>query len=373
PLTAVVTGQVVGGDAINYTLATTATQFSSVAGSPYPITVMLGSNPNYSVTKTDSALTVNGKAAAVVEDAKSKTYGYANPALTAVVTGQVVGGDAINYTLATTATQFSSVAGSPYPITVMLGSNPNYSVTKTDSALTVNAKAATVVEDAKSKTYGYANPALTAVVTGQVVGGDAINYTLATTATQFSSVAGSPYPITVMLGSNPNYSVTKTDSALTVNAKAATVVADAKSKTYGYANPALTAVVTGQVVGGDAINYTLATTATQFSSVAGSPYPITVTLGSNPNYSVTKTDSTLTVTTAALTITADNKTKQYSDPLPTFTVSYSGFVGGDSAASLGGTLTFTTAATATSAPGTYTVTPSGLTAVNYSITYSNGI
>src|SRR5205823_271187 len=189
--------------------------------------------------------------------------------LTAVVTGQVVGGDAINYTLATTATQFSSVAGSPYPITVMLGSNPNYSVTKTDSALTVNAKAATVVADAKSKTYGYANPALTAVVTGQVVGGDAINYTLATTATQFSSVAGSPYPVTVTLGSNPNYSVTKSDSALTVDPRTATHTAEAECMSYRDVNPVLAVVVTGQVVGGDAINYTLATTATQFSRVAG--------------------------------------------------------------------------------------------------------
>src|ERR1051326_3698535 len=248
-LTAVVTGEVAGGSTINYTLATTATQFSDVGG--YPITVTLGSNPNYAVTKTDSTLTVNAKAATVVADAKRKTYGDANPALTAVVTGEVAGGSTINYTLATTATQFSDVGG--YPITVTLGSNPNYAVTKTDSTLIVNAKAATVVADAKSKTYGDATPALTAVVTGEVAGGSTINYTLATTATQFSDVGG--YPITVTLGSNPNYAVTKTDSTLIVNAKAATVVADAKSKTYGDANPALTAVVTGEVAGGSTINY----------------------------------------------------------------------------------------------------------------------
>ena len=33
----------------------------------------------------------------------------------------------------------------------------------------------------------------------------------------------------------------------------ATVAADAKSKIYGAANPALTAVVTGQVAGGDTV------------------------------------------------------------------------------------------------------------------------
>src|SRR5207253_365078 len=161
------------------------------------------------------------------------TYGDANPALTAVVTGAVAGGDAVNYTVATTALQFSSVGG--YPITVTLGSNPNYSVTKTDSTLTVTARVATVVADAKAKTYGDANPPLAAVVTGAVAGGDAVNYTLATTAVPLSGVGN--YPITVTLGSNPNYTVTKTDSTLAVTARVATVVADTKAKTYGDANP----------------------------------------------------------------------------------------------------------------------------------------
>ena len=104
--------------------------------------------------------------------------------------------------------------------------------------------------DAKSRTLRRGEPGLTAVVTGQVTGGDAVAYTLATTAVQLSPVGN--YPIEVTLGSNPNYEVTKTDSTLTVNKAVATVVADAKSQFYGAANPALTAVVTGQVTGGDA-------------------------------------------------------------------------------------------------------------------------
>ena len=127
--------------------------------------------------------------------------------------------------------------------------------------------------DDKSKTYGDANPALDATVTG-TVNGDALNYTLATTATQFSSVGS--YAITVTLWArNPNYTVTPTNGTLTVDARAATVTANDKSKTYGDANPALDATVTG-TVNGDVLNYTLATTATQFSSVGS--YPITVTL-----------------------------------------------------------------------------------------------
>src|SRR5207237_6238316 len=140
-------------------------------------------------------------------------------------------------------------------------SNPNYTVSKTDSTLTVDAKAATVSADLKSKTYGDANPTLTATVTG-TVDGDTLDYSLATTALQFSGVGS--YPITVTLGSNPNYTVTATNGTLTVTAKAATVNADPQTKTYGAENPSLTATVTG-TVNGDSLDYSLATPAPALS------------------------------------------------------------------------------------------------------------
>jgi hypothetical protein len=309
-LTATVTGEVVG-DPINYTLATTALKLSDVGS--YPITVSLGANPNYNVTATDSTLTVDPKAAAVVADAKTKTYGDDNPALTAAETGAVVGGDPLSYTLATTALKLSDVG--PYPITVTLGANPNYNVTATDSTLTVDPKAAAVVADAKTKTYGDDNPTLTAAETGAVVGGDPLSYTLATTALKLSDVG--PYPITVTLGANPNYNVTATDGTLTVDPKAASVTADPKSRQYGDDNPTLTATMTGEVSGGDVISYTLATTALKLSDVGS--YPITVSLGANPNYNVTATDGTLTVTPRAVTVLADAKSKLYGQPDPALT------------------------------------------------------
>src|SRR5204863_1485099 len=132
-----------------------------------------------------------------------------------------------------------------------------------------------------------------------------LDYTLATSATQFSNVG--PYAITVALGSNPNYNVTKTDGTLTINAKDASVTADNKMKTYGDANPALTATVAG-TVNGDTLDYTLATTAQQFSNVG--LYPINVAPGWNPNYNIAFSNGTLTVNPAAVTIAPDgNKTK----------------------------------------------------------------
>ncbi len=84
---------------------------------------------------------------------------------------------------------------------------------------------------------------------------------------------------------------------------------------------------------------------------------------------------TINVAKAALTVTADNKSKFFGDPLPAFTASYSGFVFGDTATTPGvirGALVFSTTATAASPVGTYPVTPGGISASNYTITFVPG-
>src|SRR5947207_11220095 len=103
---------------------------------------------------------------------------------------------------------------------------------------------------------------------------------------------------------------------ITDTPKAATVTVPTRRSTYLDVNPALTATVTG-TVNGDTLNYTLSTTALQFSN-AGT-YPITVSLGLKPNYTVTPSDGTLTVTPKAATVTADDKSKNYGDVKPTMT------------------------------------------------------
>jgi len=228
---------------------------------------------------------------------------------------------------------------------------------------------ASVRADAKSKTYGDANPALTATVLG-AVNGDELNYSLATDATQFSGVGVSN--ITVSLGSNPNYSVLVTNSTLTISAKAVSVTAVAKTKTYGDVNPALTAVVLG-TVNGDELNFSLATDATQFAGVGVSN--ITVTLGSNPNYNVLATNSILTIGVKTAFVTANSTSKIYGQTV-TFAgteFSTSGFVGGDAVTSV--TLT-SAGAVNTAAVNTYPITASAVVGNglgNYDISYVDGV
>ena len=100
----------------------------------------------------------------------------------------------------------------------------------------------------------------------------------------------------------------------------------------------------------------------------------------NTNYSAKAGSVTTKINKASLTITADNKTMTYGGTAPTYTYTGSGYVNSETASVLGGTASYTvknssgTAVTvnSTTAAGTYTITPSGLSSSNYNITYKTG-
>jgi hypothetical protein len=226
-----------------------------------------------------------------------------------------------------------------------------------------------------SKVYGSANPALTATYSGFVNGdtaGTALTGALSTTATTGSPVGS--YPITQGTLAAANYSITFAAGTLTVTPAPLTITADNLSRVYGSANPTLTASYSGFVNGDNfsvVSGLTLSTTATT-ASPAGS-YPITASGASAANYSISYANGTLTVTTAPLAVSADNLSKVYGSDNPTLTASYSGFVHGDTADSLSGTLNLSTTATSGSGVGTYPITAGGtLGSPNYTIAYVNG-
>jgi hypothetical protein len=172
-----------------------------------------------------------------------------------------------------------------------------------------------------------------------------------------------------------NDGTTSLTQNLTVNKAVLAVSADNKTKVYGSANPALTATITGFVLGETSAVLTsqpVPTTGALTSSVVGS-YPITVSGGTATNYSFTYTSGSLVVTKASLTITADSKTKAYGAAVPSLTVSYSGFVNGDTSASLSNAPTPVTSGTNASNAGAYPITVSGAVATNYTITYISGV
>src|SRR5262249_30698565 len=103
-------------------------------------------------------------------------------------------------------------------------------------------------------------------------------------------------------------------------------------------------------------------------------YAISASGAASPNYAFTYVNGTLTVSAATLTITANDKTKVYGTANPALTVSYAGFVNGDTVASLTTPASVSTTATAGSGVGAYPITASGAGSSNsnYAISYVAG-
>lgn len=106
---------------------------------------------------------------------------------------------------------------------------------------------------------------------------------------------------------------------------------------------------------------------------AAGPYSFTITAQDHSKSPITGSQKyTLNIEQAALRITAGNATMSAGGTMPTFTVSYSGFVNGDNASSLTTPPDLSTTATASSPPGAYPIIASGAVDPNYSISYSPG-
>lgn len=251
-------------------------------------------------------------------------------------------------------------------------SNSCSSATTTAALLGV-AKAATTLT-LSDLSYTYDAAAHVATATPGVSGLDVdITYAQNGSPVAAPTAAGSYDVVAAIDDANYEGAVTGT---LVIDRATLQVTAQNETKEYGAANPPLSYSMSGfvagegssEVVGGAAIT-TTATTASQVGS-----YPITVTQGTldAANYQFEFNSATLEVTPKGLTVTADDATRSYGASNPAFAAHYQGFVNDDDAADLDGILDLVTAATTGSPVGTYAVTPSGQSSMNYAITFVDG-
>jgi hypothetical protein len=343
------------------------------------ITASQAGNINFiAATPVTQNLTVTPASLNVTANNQTKIYGAANPTLTFTFSGFVNGETPSVVTtipVITTSANISSPVAT-YPITISGGAAANYLITYIAGVLTVTPVTLVITADNKTKTYGAANPTLTFSYSGFVNGETSSVLTTAPVITTSANV-GSPvatYPITISGGAAANYLITYTAGVLTVSPAALSITADNKSRSYGVANPPLTVTYRGFVNNDNELSLltppVTVTTATTNSPLGN--YPITVSGASSNNYAITYVAGTLTIGQSILTITADNKSKNFSDPNPPLTISYNGFTNGDSQTSLTSQPVISTTATALSPVGSYPINVSGATSPNYTIVYSQG-
>ena len=302
-----------------------------------------------------TTFTISPRPLTITAVAKSKTYGEVDPALTYTSSG-LVGSDVVTGSL---IREVGENAGTYQINHITLTAGPNYTITYVPANFTINKKGLTITAEAKSKTYGDADPALTYTSDG-LINSDAITGAL----TRPEGENAGSYAISQgTLTAGNNYSITYTPANLTINPKGLTVTAVAKSKVYGDADPALTYTSVG-LINSDAFTGAL-------SRVAGeNAGTYTINKGSltaGNNYSMTYTPANLTITKASLNIAAEAKAKEYSDADPEWTYTAEGFKGSDTESIMTGSLT----RDAGENVGTYSITQGTLaSSANYDVVYS---
>jgi len=380
----------------------------------------LAANSNYSVSFIGNNLTIGAATLTITANPQSKTYGTNDPALSYGATGLVnatVEGVAINDTASSVLTGglaragYGTLAGEQFGSYAIgqgsLAANSNYTVSFTGNNLTIGAATLTITADAQTKTYGTNDPVLSYGATGLVnatVDSVAINDTASSvltgglTRTGYGTPAGEQFGSYAIsqgtLAANSNYSVSFTGNDLTIGAATLTITANPQSKTYGTNDPVPSYGATGLVnatVDGVAINDTSSSVLTGglaragYGTLAGEQvgsYAIGQgSLAANANYTASFTGNTLSITTAALAIAADNKSMTYGTSVPPLTFTATGFVNatvdGVAINDTGGTaLTMqpilATTATSSSLIASYAITVGGATAHNYAITFAPG-
>ncbi|RZK27966.1 MAG: ATP-binding cassette domain-containing protein, partial [Hymenobacter sp.] len=292
--------------------------------------------------------------------------------------GFVNGETAANLTTrptASTTVTTTTDAGS-YPITVTGAVSSNYDFSYVNGTLTIG-KASNVITFAAipAKTYGDADFVLSASASS----GLPVTYASSDLALATVDASGNVHMLSAGVttisanqqGNNNYDAATAVTQSLTVGKAALVITADARTKTYGEANPVLTVSYSG-FVNGEASSVLSAQpvvmTSVNTASAVG-VYPLTVSGATASNYNISYAPAEFNVVKAALTVTAEDKTRIQGTANPALTVSYTGFVGTETESVLSSPPAISTAATVASAAGTYPITASGAQAANYNITY----
>ena len=243
-------------------------------GGTYPVTATV-SDPNYSGSANGSFI-INKAGATVTLSNLTQTYN--GSALTPTVTTSPAN-------LATTLTGAPDTNAGTYPVTATV-SDPNYSGSANGSFVINKAAAAVTLSNL---TQTYTGSALTPTVT-TVPASLAITWTGAP-----DTNAGTYNPVTATVN-DPNYTGSASGSFV-INPANATVTATAAGKTYGSADPALSASETG-FTAADAP--TIALSATRAAGENVGTYTITPTANgaATANYNITYVAANFTITQA---------------------------------------------------------------------------
>ena len=285
----------------------------------------------------------------------------------------------------------ATVAGSPYAIVPSAATGTgltNYTISYANGTLSMSSKALTITANNTNKVYGQTvTLAGTEFASSGLVSSDTVTSVSLTSAGAgaAATVAGSPYPIVPSAAAGTglaNYTISYANGTLSMSSKVLTITANNTNKVYGQTvTLAGTEFVSSGLVNSDTVASVSLTSAGAgaVATVAGSPYPIVPSAATGTglaNYTISYANGTLSMSSKALTITANNTNKVYGQAVTLAGTEFgsSGLANSDAVASVNLTSAGAGAA-ATVAGSPYAIVPSAATGTglaNYSISYANG-
>jgi len=388
------------------------------AGNSYSGNVVLSSTGAANVTMAIPVSTVNPAPLFISTINQTKTYGAPNPVFPAGSTGYV-NGETIAVlqswpTISTIATTSSPVGS--YPVTMNGGVAANYTlILVPGGTLTITPASLVITANNVNKAYGATltgglnSTAFTAagLQNAETAGSVTIAYGQGSSATDPpGTYSGSVIPSAATGGTfiAGNYSITYIAGDIIVGAAGNPVLTasgpllplnttygtHSSSENFSVSGTNLLATISitppvGFEVSTDNITFSSVVTVGAAGNVASTKVYIRLAsktvVGVYSGNIVLKSGVTVfnmaipnsTVNPAALTITADNKTKLYGAVNPTLTLTYTGFANNEGPGQLTVKPQLTTTATILSPAGSYPIIATGAVADNYTITYVPGM
>ena len=371
------TDAVLGG-ALTYA----GTSQGAINAGSYVLTPGGQTSGNYAITFNDSTLTVGEAGLTITANAATKThdgYPYAGGNGVTYVgfvhgeTEAVLGG-ALSYG----GTAQGAIEAGNYTLMVSGQTSGNYTLTYVGHTLTIQLGDTVdpipyLLHPVKPEPSIVLTQTLDSLSPEYYVGG--LNYVYA----NLPAVLGAVSDVAFVAAAEPDLAVLRYDNGtllvkrdpLSITSMDANKVYDALAYSGGNGVTYLGFVKgeTAASLGG--VNVTGGTSQ---GAVNVGAYAMTGSGQTSGDYDITYIDGRLLVTKAPLTIRSTGLTKTY-DALAYLGgagATYEGFVGGQTPVSLGGALVFAGTSQGAVAPGSYTMTSSGLTSGNYALTYAAG-
>ncbi|WP_339755054.1 MBG domain-containing protein [Algoriphagus aquimarinus] len=324
-------------------------------GSQEVTATITGANFNTLVLKADLMITPATTTGITFND---DSFVYDGTVKSLVITGTLPTGTSVAYT-----NNGRTNVGTQEVTATITGANFNTLVLKADLTITP-AGLDIIVSPSQSKVYGTTDPVFTYSATG-FEGADSETILTGALARIAGEGVGSYAINQGTLAANANYTIDFVGANFTIGNKLLTITADAQSKVYGQADPALTYTASGFENGDTEAIISGALTRAAGQNVGN--YAIQVGDIAAPNYTINFVSDKLDITPKTLSVTADaGQTKTYGDVDPTLSFTATGFEFTDTDALITGLTDRVTGEDV----GMYAIQIGGLSAgINYTIDF----